>query len=420
VKIKMHSAESIRPNPSSRKPWNRKFRKFRKLWISCALGLALFLVPLLALHPAAQAQTYSETVIYSFNGGAGGTEPLFSGVVRDEAGNFYGTTSSGGAFNFGTVFKVDPSGNETVLHSFGEGFDGRTPYGALVMDESGNLYGTTVNGGNRNAECHTGCGIVFEIDVAGNMKTLHRFSGPDGASPIGGLIRDTAGNLYGTAETGGRYHSGTIFKLDPTGAESVLYSFAGPPDGDYPEAGLILDAVGNLYGTTAGGGTIGAGTVFELNASGHEIVLHSFGGTSDGSDPMAPLFRASNGDLYGTTFSGGASIGTIFKVDASGNEKVLHTFDGSSGAYPEGALVSDSQGNLYGTTIQGGPGGIAGGILYEITLQGVFSPVYAFPGEPSGGGSPAGPLLMDSAGNFYGTTASGGTTGNGTVYKLTR
>jgi len=386
--------------------------------IKMPLMFALISSLVLASHPAVQAQTYTESVLYSFGGGAGGSEPLFSGVVRDEAGNFYGTTVSGGTYNLGTVFKVDTAGNETVLHNFGEGFDGRSPSAGLVSDGAGHFFGTTTNGGTRNSQCHTGCGVVFEIDVDGNMKTLHRFGGPDGASPVGGLIRDSSGNLYGTTEAGGRYRSGIVFKLDRTGAESVLYSFAGPPDGEDPGAGLVRDAVGNLYGTTAGGGTNGGGTVFELDASGHETVLHSFGGTSDGSDPRAPLLRTSNGDLYGTTFSGGAGVGTVFKADASGNEKVLHTFDGSSGAYPEAALISDSQGNLYGTTIQGGTAGISGGILFEINAQGVFSPVYAFPGKPFGG-NPAGPLMMDSEGNIYGTTASGGTSNNGTVFELT-
>jgi uncharacterized repeat protein (TIGR03803 family) len=385
-----------------------------KMYLMFALVLSLFLAP----HTAVQAQTYTESVLYSFNGGVGGSEPLFSGIVVDDAGNFYGTTVSGGTYNLGTVFKVDASGTETVLHSFGEGFDGRSPFAGLVSDGLGHFFGTATNGGTRNSQCHIGCGIVFEIDVDGNMKTLHQFGGPDGANPVGGLIRDSAGNLYGTTEMGGRYRSGTVFKLDRTGAESVLYSFAGPPDGQDPEAGLIRDAVGNLYGTTAGGGSIGGGTVFELDASGHETVLHSFGGTSDGSDPRAPLLRTSNGDLYGTTFSGGAGVGTVFKADASGNEKVLHTFDGSSGAYPEAPLVSDAQGNLYGVTIQGGPVGISGGILFEINAQDVFSPVYAFPGEPFGA-SPAGPLMMDATGVIYGTTASGGTSNNGTVFKLT-
>jgi uncharacterized repeat protein (TIGR03803 family) len=372
----------------------------------------------LNFNTAAQAQTYNESVIYSF-GGASGTEPLFSGVVRDDAGNFYGTTYAGGTYNYGTVFKVDSSGKETVLHNFGEGFDGRTPLAGLVRDASGHLFGTTSEGGVRNSFCHKGCGIVFEVDESGNAKILHSFTaGADGANPFGGLIRDAAGNLYGTTQMGGPYNYGTVFKVDHNGVESVLYAFGAPPDGEDPEAGVIRDAAGNLYGTTAGGGAFGSGSVFELDASGRETVLYSFTGRSDGFAPTAPLFRTSNGDLYGTTFLGGAGIGTVFKVDVHGNEKTLHTFDGTTGAYPEGALVSDSQGNLYGTTIQGGPGGIAGGVIFKITPQGVFTAIYGFPGQP-GGGNPDGPLLLDSSGTFYGTTSGGGAANSGTVFKLT-
>jgi uncharacterized repeat protein (TIGR03803 family) len=370
-------------------------------------------------NPALQAQTYSESVIYSFGRGIDGNEPLFSGVVRDAAGNFYGTTIAGGTFGGGTVFKVDLSGNETILHNFFGGRDGQKPYAGLIRDGAGRLYGTTIEGGNQNSVCTSGCGVVFEIDVTGREKILHRFTGGvDGAAPVGGVIRDSAGNLYGTTEMGGAAGAGTVFKLDASGVETVLYSFGGP-DGETPQASLVRDAAGNLYGTTSGGGPGGFGTVFELDASGHETVLHSFVGGSDGSGPMAGLLRTPNGDLYGTTFLGGAVYGqgTVFKVDTNGNETILHAFQGSDGNYPESILVHDSQGNLYGTTLQGGPASNVGGTVFKITPRGAFSVLYDFLGEPDGGG-PAGPLTIDSAGNLYGTTASGGTTGNGTVFKL--
>src|SRR5277367_290095 len=205
---------------------------------SCRPLALLFFVAvfLMALRSPAQAQTFTDNVIYSFTG-ADGNEPLFSGVVRDQSGNFYGTTYAGGAFNYGTVFKVDASGNETVLHSFGQhsfgpGNDGRTPYAGVVMDASGHLFGTTYQGGIKNRQlCEKGCGIVFEIDPSGEEKVLHRFTGgTDGGLPIGGVIRDSHGNLYGTTEIGGASGAGTIFKVDPSGTETVLYSFAGQPD----------------------------------------------------------------------------------------------------------------------------------------------------------------------------------------------
>jgi uncharacterized repeat protein (TIGR03803 family) len=390
----------------------------KKQW--CAYALALSVALAVLVPQTAQAQHYTESVLYSFAGGTDGTEPLFSGVIRDPAGNLYGTTYSGGASNYGTVFKVDTSGNETVLYSFTGRADGRTPYAGLVRDPAGRLYGTTYNGGLRSAMCTSGCGVVFEVDPNGDEKVLHRFTGgTDGALPIGGLIRDAAGNLYGTTQMGGASGSGTVFKLDATGVETVLYSFAGVPDGQYPFAGVIRDSAGNLYGTTSNGGAIGFGTVFKLDAAGHETVLYSFTGGSDGGSPQAPLLRDNNGDLYGTTFLGGANygVGTVFEVDASGNETVLHNFAGNDGKYPEAGLIRDSQGNLYGSALQGGPADNLGGNVFKISRQGTWSVLYNFTGGPDGG-NPAGSLLMDSAGNLYGTTASGGVSGRGTVFKL--
>jgi uncharacterized repeat protein (TIGR03803 family) len=381
-----------------------------------ALVFAATLVLLVAFNSSVQAQTYTESVIYSFGHGVDGNEPLFSGVVRDAAGNLYGTTIAGGTFSGGTVFKVDQSGKETVLHNFFGGRDGEKPYAGLVRDAAGRLYGTTYNGGNQNSTCSSGCGVVFEIDLYGHEKILHRFSGtPDGAIPVGGLILDSAGNLYGTTEMGGTAGAGTVFKVNASGAETVLYSFGGTSDGGYPQASLVRDTAGNLYGTTSNGGPGGFGTVFRLDSSGHETVLYSFSGGSDGSNPMARLLRGPNGDLFGTTFLGGTyGGGTVFKVDANGNESVLHAFN-NDGAYPESPLVRDSQGDMYGATIQGDLGS---GTVFKITPQGAFSVLYGFLGQADGG-APAGPLLLDSAGNIYGTTSSGGTTGNGTVFKLT-
>lgn len=387
---------------------------------SGTLVLAAALVLLTAFNPPLQAQTYIESTLYSFGHGVDGNEPLNSGVIRDAAGNLYGTTIAGGTFSGGTVFKVDPSGKETILHNFFGGRDGEKPYAGLVRDAAGRLYGTTINGGIQNSTCTSGCGVVFEIDLNGREKILHRFTGtPDGAIPDAALILDAAGNLYGTTEMGGSAGLGTVFKVTASGAETVLYSFGGTPDGAYPQAGLVRDSSGNLYGTTSSSGAVGFGTVFKLSAAGDETILHNFSGGSDGATPLAGLLRTPNGNLYGTTFQGGAiyGVGTIFKVDANGTEIVLHAFGGSDGQYPESPLTHDSQGNLYGATLQGGPADNLGGVVFKISLQGAFEALYDFLGQPDGGG-PNGPLLLDSAGNIYGTTASGGTTGNGTVFKL--
>jgi uncharacterized repeat protein (TIGR03803 family) len=397
----------VRPEPGS-----------RRVKSACAFAAAAVLA--FVFSSASQAQTYTGKTIYNFTGGANGVEPLFSGVVRDSAGNFYGTTYAGGANNRGTVFKIDQTGEHTVLYSFA-GPDGATPYAGLILSPAGVLYGTTHEGGTANATwCTKGCGVVFQVDLAGNEKTLYRFTGgTDGGSPVGGLIRDSAGNLYGTAEVGGASYCGTVFKVDESGAETVLHAFTGPPDdGQGPQASLIQDPAGNFYGTTSSGGAAGLGTVFELNASGSESVLYSFKGQTDGSDPMTSLLRDARGNLYGTTFFGGlASIGTVFKLDASGNETVLHSFNGNDGAYPEGPLLTDAQGNLYGSALQGGPAGNDGGSLFKITAGGEFSVLWDFLGDPNGE-NPAGPLMMDSAGNLYGTTAMGGPTADGSVFEL--
>jgi uncharacterized repeat protein (TIGR03803 family) len=381
----------------------------------CAFALAFTLL----LCYSALAQTYSETVIHSFAGGASGTEPLFSGVIRDRAGNFYGTTYSGGAFNLGTVFKVDNNGNATVLHSFTGGSDGATPYAGLVRDAAGHMYGTTYNGGLKLAACALGCGVVFEIDLGGHEKVLHQFSsGTDGAFPVGGLILDTAGDLYGATESGGTYNFGMVFKIDSKGIETVVHYFAGAPEGQFPFGRLVRDSAGNFYGTTSGGGA-GFGTVYKMTAAGQLTVLHSFAGGSDGATPEAGVLLEKNGDLYGTTYLGGANnVGTVYKVDATGNETVLHTFDGSDGSYPESALVHDPAGNLFGTTVQGGTGGFLGGTVFKITPDGMLTSIYDFTGGVDGGG-PAGSLMIDRNGNLYGTTAAGGSSGHGTVFKLT-
>jgi uncharacterized repeat protein (TIGR03803 family) len=250
------------------------------------------------------------------------------------------------------------------------------------------------------------------------MKTLHRFGGGlDGAFPEGALVLDRQGNLYGTTQMGGGIDRlGTVFEIDTRGVEKVLYSFTGDPDGSGPEAGLIIDAEGNLYGTTSGGGSNGAGSVFKLEPGGRETVLHSFSNT-EGSDPQTPLLRTPNGDLYGTTPLGGpANGGTVFVIHANGDEAVLHSFIGTDGGDPE-SLVRDSQGNLYGTTLVGGPARL-GGTLFEITGQGVFSSLFYFSGQP-GASDPAGPLFLDASGTIYGTSGTGGTANYGTVYKLT-
>jgi uncharacterized repeat protein (TIGR03803 family) len=301
--------------------------------------------------------------LYNFTGtGGDGAFPEYGTLVRDSSGNLYGTTAAGGIrdqfcmFSCGTVFKVDASGKETVLYSFtGTGGDGYGPWAGLVRDSAGNLYGTTPYGGAYN------WGTVFKVDPTGKETVLYSFTGgSDGGYPWAGLVRDAKGNLYGTTLFG------TVFKVDPTGTLTVLYTFTGPPDGLGPQAGLIRDSAGNLYGTTYGGGTGGYGTVFKINPQGQETVLYSFTGGVDGGRPRrSSLVRDSTGNLYGTTWLGGSSdFGVVFKLDTTGTETVLHSFSGSDGKIPYGTLALDKAGNLYGTTYEGGAYG--GGVVFKI------------------------------------------------------
>ena len=312
-------------------------------------------------------------VLYSFTGSGGdGAEP-FAGLVEDALGNFYGTTLTGGE-SAGTVFRLAPDGTETALYAFTDGSDGGIPYAGVILDPGGNLYGTTFSGGD--PECN--CGVVFEIIPNGQEIVLHTFLGGsgDGATPLYGLVSDKHGSLYGTASAGGgACNCGTVFKLAPDGTETILHSFAGGSDGAQPEAGLLMDKRGNLYGTSYEGGdpTCNCGTVFKIDPSGGESVLYAFTGLAngDGAYPETSLVTDKEDNLYGTTKFGGANNGgTVFKVSPDHKETLLHSFAGagSDGASPYAGLTIDNKGNLYGTTQEGGNANA--GTVFEVTSQG--------------------------------------------------
>jgi uncharacterized repeat protein (TIGR03803 family) len=308
----------------------------------------------------------------------------WAGLVMDKRGNFYGTTSAGGSSNAGTVFKLGPTGKETVLYSFKGYADGNEPEDNLILDNEGNLYGTTFYGGTGTG-CGVpdgGCGTVFEVTQAGTETVLYSFGvgAADGNFPTSGLVRDAEGNLYGTTAYGGLVNGsycpvgcGTVFKLSSTGTKTTLYSFTGNADGSDPQGSLLLDAQGNLYGTTVGGGTFGAGcgdgcgTVFKVTAAGTETVIHSFTGGADGSGPFSGLIRDAKGNFYGTTRDGGSvGAGTVYKLTPAGTETILYDFAGSGNGFsPWSGLVMDAEGNLYGTTAYGGAYGY--GTVFEVT-----------------------------------------------------
>ena len=258
--------------------------------------------------------------------------------------------------------------------------DGGGPEASLTLDGQGNLYGTTSYGGNGNAPVcgpESGCGTVFELTPSGTETLLYQFTGEsDGAVPVAPVVFDSQGNLYGTTQYGGTPGFGVVFKLNPSGVETVLYSFTGGADGSFPNGGLVLDKKGNVYGVTLeGGGTknldcqAGCGIVFKVSPTGEETILHSFTDAPDGSYPVGSLVFDSHGNLYGATTSGGVvGGGTIFKITASGKETVLYSFTGKAdGGGPTGSLAIDSQGNLYGTTSYGGIESVQGGVAFKLT-----------------------------------------------------
>ncbi len=257
-------------------------------------------------------------------------------------------------------------------------------------------------------------------------SVLYNFDGApgNGIGPSGALVEDANGNLYGTTQVGGANSVGAIFKLTPAGDESILYSFALPPNAMLPLYGVIRDSSGNLYGSTPAGGKFGAnnadGTVFKLTGAGAERVLHNFGSGKDGVNPEGALVRDAQGNLYGTTFSGGASnTGTIFEITPAGREMILHNFTPAQGS-PEGVLLRDAHGNLFGTTLEGGTNGF--GTVYELSAAGKFSVLYNFCSQLhcADGSSPTAGVIEDSAGNLYGTTETGGANLQGTVFELTK
>ena len=362
-----------------------------------------------------------ETVLYTFTGGADGGNPQ-AGVIRDSAGNLYGTAELGGTAASGVVYKLDHAGHYTVLHNFAGGSDGALPYAGVIIDAAGNLYGTTIYGGTGNA------GVVYKVTKTGQETVLYAFTGgADGGVPYAGLIRDSAGNLYGTTYQGGSGNVGVVYKVDAAGHQRVLYSLPGAPSGSSPGAGVIRGPEGNTYGTTISGGAGNAGVVYKLDATRHETVLYSFSGGADGGNPSSGVIRDPSGNLYGTTdssrviYSDNPACGVVYRLDPTGHETVLHTFTcGADGAFPEGGLTRDSAGNLYGTTYSGGAAGQ--GVVYKLDTAGNLTVLYSFTGKADGGRSTAG-VIRDSAGNLYGTTTYGGVTssisaGWGVVYKL--
>ena len=281
---------------------------------------------------------------------------------------------------------------ETVLHNFTLFPNGASPYGILAMDSLGNLYGTTYSGGQFNL------GTVFEYSTAGELSVWYSFQGgaTDGSLPTVGVTLDSAGNLDGTTNTGGTNNLGVVYKVTASGQETILHSFAGGTDGSGPQAGVAIDAQGNVYGTTYNGGTYNSGVVYKVTASGQESVLYAFTGCADGGNPYAAVTMDSGGNLWGTVYNGGAGLaGAIYKISPSGQEKVVYSFTGTCGGHPQAGLIFDTASNLYGTTEL---------MIYKLSPAGQCTVLANVVYPEYGGHLSAGTLAIDSAGNLYGTT----------------
>jgi uncharacterized repeat protein (TIGR03803 family) len=351
---------------------------------------------------------------------------LYAALIQASDASFYGTSYAGGASGVGTVFKMNPTtGALTPLHNFsGSPGDGAYPNAGLIQASDGNLYGTT------SADGASLSGTVFRINPTTGMLTLlHSFSGGvnDGAVPsAAALIQASDGNLYGTTRNGGASGNGTAFRMNPTtGTLTLLHPFAGyPGDGSDPNAALIQASDGNLYGTTNAGGASNLGTVFRMNpTTGAVMLLHNFTGyPGDGAHPNAALMQATDGNLYGTTQGGGGASGNgvVFCINpTTGVLTLLHSFTGSTGdgAHPDAALIQASDGNLYGTTYSGGASG--NGTVFQMNpTDGVLTLLHSFTGSTGDGANPWGSLIQASDGNFYGTTLYGGSSSAGTVFKI--
>jgi uncharacterized repeat protein (TIGR03803 family) len=412
-----------------------------------AFGMALFCLVSMILTQSTQAQTF--TILHNFTGGPDGDMP-YSGVTLDRVGNLYGTTTQGGNTGLGTVYQLKLFHDHWLLnplYQFQQPI-GAYPQGRVVFGPDSSLYGISSAGGTGTGisgpggnPCPHGCGAVYKLQPQPtSCKTsicnwiatsLYSFTGgADGYSPsFVDPVFDQAGNLYGTTEGGGPGTCGVVFQLTPghgSWTESVLHGFDCGFDGFAPSSGITFDTAGNIYGTASAGGA-GGGTVYKLSRSGSswiETTLYAFQQDLDGSEPVAPVLLEAAGTLYGATIGAGPhNDGTVFKLQSSGGNwifSLVFGFDqGRIYGGPNGNLLMDSRGNIYGTTWSGGA--FANGSVFKLTPTGLggwtYTSLHDFTGED--GSLVFGGPTMDANGNLYGTAAMGGQFGHGVVWKIT-
>jgi uncharacterized repeat protein (TIGR03803 family) len=404
-----------------------KFLKFSILGLTAAFAFTLTFV----LSPCARAQddaqtdvtgpTFSESLVFSFTGNAGaepGQQPYYGNLIQASDGNFYGTASEGGTDTDGTVYKLTPAGVFTLLHTFtGTTTDGSTPFGGLIQGTDGNFYGTTLQGGA------SGNGTIYKITSSGVFSLLYSFVGgsTDGSNPESGLVQGTDGNFYGTAFIGGVKNLGEVYTITPSGDYTVLHFFAGgTTDGRLPYGGLVQGTDGNFYGLTYQGGTSNDGVAYKITSGGAVTLLHSFTDNPDGRYTQGGLMQATDGNFYGTTYEGGSSVyGTVFQMTPAGAVTILHNFTNATtdGGLPVDTLVQGTDGQLYGTTYFGGANG--DGTVFSMTLGGAFTLLHSFSTATTDGYRPFDGLVQGLDGNFYGADKLGGADTDGTVYKMT-
>lgn len=410
-------------------------------WVLVLIVVVLFIV--FTTQPM-QGQTYK--VIYNFTGGQDGANPE-AGLIMDRAGNLYGTAPHRGSGLAGTVYKLNPNPlgwRFNLLYSFTGGSDGANPSARVIFGPDGALYGTTLYGGNLNCGPYDlGCGTVFKVRPLPTAcrtvlcpwteTVLHSFQGGDGSGPESGdLLFDRAGSIYGTTGGGGAYDDGTVYELTPSGSgwtESVLHNFGGA-DGIMPRNGVILDNAGRLYGTTYAGGPNNDGLVFQLTQSGSgwtENILYSFANGNDGGYPSAGLIFDQLGNLYGAADDGAAGGGIVFELSPSGGGwtfSLLYSIRGGGiNCEPTAPLVMDEAGNLFGTTAC--QGRYFKGSVFKLTASSpywTYTSLHDFTGGSDGEFSPGG-VIIDADGNLYGTAYGGGNQncsgGCGVVWEIT-
>lgn len=393
-------------------------------------GLLAAILFLAGPVPAARAQTYQ--VIYNFTGvGSDGSDP-YGGPILDAQGNLFGTTYLGGKYGNGAVYELTPNGGSwaySTIYSFKNEPDGAGPaFASLALSADHALYGVTEGGGY--------FGTAFTVCPCAPRETvIHSLGfGNDGAEPIGGLVFDSQGNLYGTTLVGGDNGNGTVYALQRPSSvkggerwtEGVIYRFAGGNDAINPGAGVSVDAKGNLYGTTSFGGVNGVGAVYMLTRSGSqwtESVLYNFQGLDDGENPIGGVILDSAGNLYGTTFDGGVNGGgTIYEMSPSNGGwtfNVLYSFVGGYGG-PYNKLTFDASGSLYGVTNSDGANGL--GEVFKLSPGNggwTLTDLHDFAGGDDGN-LPYGSVAVDANGNVFGTASIGGTSGQGVVFEVTQ